>query len=61
MTPNMIEHMVNETLEFVKTATPVNAGESVLFPGERVLRTRQENLEKGIPVDKAIWEQILNL
>jgi 3-dehydro-L-gulonate 2-dehydrogenase len=60
-TPNVIEHVVDETLAFVKTASPTADGEDVLFPGERVLKTRRENRENGIPVDKAIWEQILAL
>lgn len=29
------------------------------YPGERTLATRQENLEKGIPVDAGIWEEVL--
>ena len=61
MAPDVIERMVSETLDFVKSATPINAGDEVVFPGERVLKTRRENLEKGIPVDRAIWEQILTL
>ena len=32
----------------------------VMFPGERVLRTRQENLTNGIQVDETVWEAILN-
>jgi len=34
--------------------------EEVLYPGERALRTRKENLEKGIPVEPSIWEKVLN-
>jgi len=33
-------------------------GESVRYPGEQVLATRRENLEKGIPVTPAVWEQV---
>jgi 3-dehydro-L-gulonate 2-dehydrogenase len=38
-----------------KTAS---AGESVRYPGQQVLRVRQENLEKGVPVDPSIWRQV---
>ena len=31
------------------------------YPGERVLQTRKENQEKGIPVLRSIWETVLNL
>ena len=33
----------------------------VLFPGERVLRTRRENLINGIPVDEVVWQKILQM
>jgi len=33
-------------------------GERVRYPGEQVLSTRRENLEKGIPVQPAVWEQV---
>ena len=36
------------------------AGEDqVRYPGERTLAVRAENMEQGIPVDSAIWEQVL--
>jgi 3-dehydro-L-gulonate 2-dehydrogenase len=34
------------------------SGGSVRYPGERVLKTREENLAKGIPVNVAIWKQL---
>jgi 3-dehydro-L-gulonate 2-dehydrogenase len=33
----------------------------VLYPGERVVKTRSENLEKGIPVDRSVWEEVKSL
>lgn len=32
--------------------------DGVRYPGERTLAIRKENMEKGIPVDRAIWDQI---
>jgi 3-dehydro-L-gulonate 2-dehydrogenase len=32
-----------------------------LYPGERVLETRHENMEKGVPVEPTIWQQVLEL
>jgi len=37
------------------------ADSEVLYPGERVLQSRQRNLQKGIPVAAKIWEEILAL
>ena len=33
----------------------------ILYPGERVLRTREKNLKNGIPVQKEIWDVIIRL
>jgi 3-dehydro-L-gulonate 2-dehydrogenase len=33
----------------------------VLFPGERVMRRREENNVKGIPVVRKVWEKIIAL
>ena len=53
-----IDRIVSETLTFIKTATPIEAGTEINYPGERVLKTRQKNLESGIPVDTALWERV---
>ena len=34
-------------------------GQEVFYPGEQVLKTRQRNMEKGIPVNEAVWMEIL--
>jgi 3-dehydro-L-gulonate 2-dehydrogenase len=40
----------------------VPAGDSkVLYPGERVIRVREENLKNGIPVIQKVWDEILAL
>ncbi len=35
-----------------------NTGGQVRYPGEKTLQTREENMEKGIPVDAAVWDEI---
>jgi 3-dehydro-L-gulonate 2-dehydrogenase len=42
-------------------ATLPPAGGEVRYPGERTLQTRKENLEKGIPVEPAIWNEVQSL
>ena len=34
------------------------AGEDLRYPGQRVMQVRQESLEKGVPVEPAIWRQV---
>jgi 3-dehydro-L-gulonate 2-dehydrogenase len=31
------------------------------YPGERVLETRRENMEKGVPVEPSIWREVQDL
>ena len=55
--PGWIAHQILEHLQLPScSALP-----PVHYPGERVLQTRKENLEKGIPVDPAIWHQLESL
>ena len=43
------------------TATPLDANEKVRYPGEGMLRTRQESLEKGVLVDETQWQALLKM
>lgn len=52
------EKMLKDTLHAMNTAAPAAAGEKANYPGERTLRTRQENERLGIPVDEAYWAEI---
>lgn len=38
-----------------------SSGNPIRYPGEQVLKTRRENLSKGIPVNAAIWNDIRKL
>jgi 3-dehydro-L-gulonate 2-dehydrogenase len=40
---------------------PSDIGESVRYPGERVLKARAENLLKGIPVELPVWREVVKL
>jgi 3-dehydro-L-gulonate 2-dehydrogenase len=57
----MADQVINEVLADLHSATPATEGDNILYPGERVLKTRRENMVKGIPVDPAIWQQVLEL
>lgn len=39
----------------------VESLEGVRYPGKRTLQIRRENVEKGIPVEPSVWEQVRNL
>jgi 3-dehydro-L-gulonate 2-dehydrogenase len=56
-----IEKTINEIITDFKNSEPDETGGELRYPGERVLQSRAENLENGIPVIRNIWEQILKL
>lgn len=53
--------IINKIISDFKTSAPDETKKDIRYPGERVIHTRTKNLQKGIPVDKNIWEEILNL
>ena len=52
------EALVTSVIDDVHASTPVDAANRVRYPGEGVLRTREENDRLGIPVDEPIWAEI---
>ncbi|MBQ9308328.1 MAG: 3-dehydro-L-gulonate 2-dehydrogenase [Clostridia bacterium] len=52
---------VRATLEDMQTSTPVDPERPVYYPGKNMMKTRAENLEKGIPVEESVWEAVLKL
>ena len=61
----MGREVLNETVAAIiddfHTSTPLDESESVRYPGEGMLRTRQESLEKGVLVDEAQWQALLEM
>ncbi len=56
-----IEKTVHEIVSNFKNTEPDETGGEIRYPGERVLHTREENLQHGIPVNKSGWEEIQKL
>jgi 3-dehydro-L-gulonate 2-dehydrogenase len=55
------ERVVNEAVEYLHSAEPAAEGAQVLYPGERSLAERRENLERGVPVEPSIWQNVREL
>lgn len=49
--------IIDEVIAYTKGG----ANEDVRYPGERTLKTREENLKLGIPVDEKMWEKLLSM
>ena len=52
---------VDAIIKDLHTATPLDKNEKVRYPGEGMLRTRQESLEKGVLVDEEQWQALLEM
>ena len=59
--PEITDEIINNTLKDIKGSILEDSATLILYPGERVIITRKENLEKGIPVDESIWNKIISL
>ena len=55
-----IETCINNIITDYKRSTPGEEKE-IIYPGERVLKTRENNLKNGIPVMKKVWSEIETL
>ncbi|HEY8689109.1 MAG TPA: 3-dehydro-L-gulonate 2-dehydrogenase [Chitinophagaceae bacterium] len=55
--PVMIANIIND---YHQSSTE-DEKNKIMYPGERVLQTRKNNLANGIPVIKKIWEEIMQL
>jgi 3-dehydro-L-gulonate 2-dehydrogenase len=53
------DQIADEIVDSLHNARPVAVGERVRYPGEQTLRVRAENEKLGLPVEPAVWEQIL--
>lgn len=56
-----IEKIIKEILDDYHQSIPVDDSEKIIYPGERVLLTRKNNLAFGIPVMKKVWDEITQL
>ena len=51
----------DELVRHVQASVPAEEGTPVRYPGEGTLRTRRENLERGVPVEPDVWEEVRGL
>ncbi len=56
-----IATVINNIIDDYKASIRQSESTEILYPGERVLQTRNDNLLNGIPVNKSIWDNILSL
>lgn len=55
------EAIVNDIIADVKSSVPVDSDKPVLYPGEPEALAIADNMENGIPVEEAIWRELLKM
>ena len=53
--------ILEDDLHYLLASQPDEHTKKISYPGEKAVRVCAENLEKGIPVDERIWQEILAL
>lgn len=56
-----IDSIIDEVLRDIKSSKTIKENSEILYPGERVVKTREYNTKNGIPVIDDYWEKICNL
>jgi len=52
---------IKEVTDSLRETAVIEPGSQVFYPGQQTRMRREENLEKGIPVDPDTWEKIIAL
>lgn len=50
--------LIEQIVAYTKTSGLENADNAIRYPGESTLKTRERNINEGIPVDETIWEKV---
>ena len=53
----LVSQAADQIIEYFQ-GSPNSHDALLRYPGQRVLNTRKENLENGVPVDPSIWQQL---
>jgi 3-dehydro-L-gulonate 2-dehydrogenase len=56
-----IENSVRQIIEDLQKSEMETETAKIRYPGENVVKIRNENIQNGIPVNRSIWQQILSL
>lgn len=56
-----VDQIADEVVESVRRSRPAEEAKPVRYPGENTLRLREENRRLGLPIEEAVWEEILKI
>lgn len=55
------QKLINEIIAYTHDVEPMHPGDEIYYPGERSSQSRARNLKEGIPVNRSIWQKIMEL
>lgn len=55
------DHIFDDAIGFLLSSTPAPGQPPVRYPGQNMAAIRAENLQKGVPVNEATWQKVLDL
>ena len=55
------QKLINEIIDYTHDVEPMHAGDKIYYPGERSSQTRAKNLKEGMPVNRSVWQKIMEL
>jgi len=56
-----IQNTISEIIADYKESVPVDEESNIRYPGEQILKIRVANLQEGIPVNREVWNEVLDL
>jgi 3-dehydro-L-gulonate 2-dehydrogenase len=56
-----IDRTIQEMIADFLSAETITGAQSIRYPGQKIVATREENRQKGIPVKEEIWEMVLGM
>jgi 3-dehydro-L-gulonate 2-dehydrogenase len=56
-----LEQISGEIIASLHQSRTAEEGKKIRYPGERVLQVRAENRRLGVPIEPAVWEEILKM
>ena len=57
----MQDKLLNEIIAYTQSSAPINPYDKIYYPGERSAAKKKENTKLGIPVNDAVWKNVLAL
>jgi 3-dehydro-L-gulonate 2-dehydrogenase len=56
-----INNKITAIIEDFRKSKPATSKDEIRYPGERIIRTRNDNYRQGIPVNIRVWNEIKEL